>query len=72
MKIQILWLSVSAVTLSWCGAAAAQTVAGASSSGELAEVVVTAERRHTDLQQTPISATVIVRRRPRQLGRLHH
>ena len=59
MKIQMLWMSVSAVTLSWCGVAAAQTVTAAASSGDLAEVVVTAERRHTDLQQTPISATVL-------------
>lgn len=59
MKIQALWMSVSAVTLGWCGVAAAQTVTTGPSSGELAEVVVTAERRHTDLQQTPISATVL-------------
>ena len=63
MKIQVLWLSVSAgLWLGWCGAAAAQTVssAPAASSGDtLGEVVVTAERRHTDLQNTPISATVL-------------
>ncbi len=59
MKIQALWMSVSAVTLGWCGVAAAQTVTTGASSGELAEVIVTAERRHTDLQQTPISATVL-------------
>jgi iron complex outermembrane recepter protein len=60
MKIQVLWMSVSAVTLSWCGIAAAQTVTSSTaSSGELVEVVVTAERRHTDLQQTPIAATVL-------------
>jgi iron complex outermembrane recepter protein len=62
MKIQDLCLSASAVILSWCGTAGAQTVTSATavSSGEsLTEVVVTAERRHTDLQNTPISATVI-------------
>ena len=64
MKIQELGLTVFGV-LSWCGTAAAQTVASApdssSNSGAfvLQEVVVTAERRHTDLQQTPISATVL-------------
>ena len=61
MKIQELGMSVCAI-LGWCGTAAAQTVttAPAVSSGDaLTEVVVTAERRHTDLQNTPISATVI-------------
>ena len=57
MKIQELWLSVSAVALGWCSTAVAQTVTSGSS--DIAEVVVTAERRHTDLQTTPISATVI-------------
>ena len=62
MKIQILWLSVSAVALGWCGTAAAQTATSSSSAGasdQISEVVVTAERRHTDLQTTPISATVL-------------
>jgi iron complex outermembrane recepter protein len=62
MKIQDLWLSLSALAFGWSATAAAQTVAsspGASSSDTLAEVVVTAERRHTDLQNTPIAATVI-------------
>ena len=57
MKIQELWLSVSAAALGWCSTAVAQTVTSGSS--DIAEVVVTAERRHTDLQTTPISATVI-------------
>src|SRR6202161_3526064 len=57
MKIPELWLSVSAVALGWCSTAVAQTVTSGSS--DIAEVVVTAERRHTDLQTTPISATVI-------------
>jgi iron complex outermembrane recepter protein len=63
MKIHVLWLSVSAgLWLGWCGGAAAQTVASApdaGSGGSMTEVVVTAERRHTDLQTTPISATVL-------------
>jgi iron complex outermembrane recepter protein len=63
MKIRNLGLTVFAGSLGWCGTAAAQTVASASDSGSTAvvlqEVVVTAERRHTDLQQTPISATVL-------------
>ena len=62
MKIQGLWLSVTVVSLGCCGASLAQTAASgpqASSGDALAEVVVTAERRHTDLQTTPISATVL-------------
>jgi iron complex outermembrane recepter protein len=63
MKIRVLGLSVFAGSLGVCGTAAAQTVASAADnvSGPvvLQEVVVTAERRHTDLQQTPISATVL-------------
>jgi iron complex outermembrane recepter protein len=63
MKNQVLWLSVSAgLWLGWCGIAGAQTVAStsAANSGDtVPEVVVTAERRHTDLQNTPISATVL-------------
>jgi iron complex outermembrane receptor protein len=63
MKIEMLWLSVSAMALSCCGEAVAQTAtsAAADSSREpaLTEVVVTAERRHTDLQNTPLSATVL-------------
>jgi iron complex outermembrane recepter protein len=60
MKIQQLWLSISAAAFSCCGAAVAQSVTSApASSDTIAEVVVTAERRHTDLQTTPISATVL-------------
>ena len=61
MKFQEFCLSVSTLTLGWCCTAVAQTATPTSSgtSGDLAEVVVTAERRHTDLQTTPISATVI-------------
>src|SRR5277367_3956239 len=62
MRIRELWLSVSAVSLSWSAIAAAQTATSGpdvGSGGTMTEVIVTAERRHTDLQQTPISATVI-------------
>ncbi|MGO9949963.1 MAG: TonB-dependent receptor [Steroidobacteraceae bacterium] len=63
MTIKEFCLISSVLSLSWCGTAAAQTAVsgpGVGSSGEpLTEVVVTAERRHTDLQTTPISATVI-------------
>jgi iron complex outermembrane recepter protein len=60
MKIQELGMSVCAILI--CGTAAAQTVTSApavSAGDALTELVVTAERRHTDLQNTPISATVI-------------
>jgi iron complex outermembrane receptor protein len=58
MKIHALWLSASVLTLGWSGLAAAQTSPGqeAEDSGE---IVVTAERRSTNLQTTPIAATVL-------------
>ena len=63
MKIRALGMSMCGVMAGWCGAAVAQTTTTAPdiSSGDstLGEVVVTAERRHTDLQQTPIAATVL-------------
>jgi len=62
MKIQALGLGVSAVIVGWSGGAIAQTASSTtdvSAPDTLGEVVVTAERRHTDLQQTPIAATVI-------------
>ena len=63
MKIHTLWLSVSALTLISCGAAVAQTASSSAkddaASGKVQEVVVTAERRTSNLQTTPISATVI-------------
>ena len=60
MKIQEFWLSTSAVTLTCCGIATAQTTTtpDSSSGTTLQEVVVTAERRQTDLQKTAVSATV--------------
>ena len=57
MKINALWLSASVLTLGWTGAAGAQTQAEPSASEE--EIVVTAERRASNLQQTPIAATVL-------------
>ncbi len=63
MKTHHLWLTASMLTLAWCGAAQAQaTVPGPidnSSSTPAQEVVVTAERRSTNLQNTPIAATVL-------------
>jgi iron complex outermembrane recepter protein len=62
MKIQVLWLGVSVATLGWCGSATGQTASSQVKDGStetLQEVVVTAERRHTDLQNTPIAATVL-------------
>ncbi len=63
MKIQALLLSASVMTLGWCGTAAAQTPApppaAAAETQELDELVITAERRSSNLQTTPISATVM-------------
>jgi iron complex outermembrane receptor protein len=59
MKIQEFWLGVSAFTLSGWGIAVAQTTSAPAPQDQLSELVVTAERRHTDLQNTPISATVL-------------
>jgi iron complex outermembrane receptor protein len=59
-----LWITTSAAVLLWCGAAHSQEAAQpATVSGEqsttLGEVVVTAERRTTNLQTTPIAAAVL-------------
>jgi iron complex outermembrane receptor protein len=68
MRIRALCLSASALALAWCGAASAQTASTAAQagsptakagSGTVQEVVVTAERRTTALQKTPIAATVL-------------
>jgi iron complex outermembrane recepter protein len=62
MKIRAFGLGVLGIMGGWCGAAEAQTAApaaNADSGATLGEVVVTAERRRTDLQQTPIAATVL-------------
>jgi iron complex outermembrane receptor protein len=69
MRIRKYWLGASLFTLGWCGQSDAQSISSttpqASSTGTstpvvtLEEVVVTAERRHSDAQHTPISATVL-------------
>src|SRR5690606_35742671 len=56
-----LWITTSAVALLWCGMAQAQAQDAAATEDQatsLGEVVVTAERRTTNLQQTPIAASV--------------
>jgi iron complex outermembrane recepter protein len=72
MKIRMLWLGGSVVaTLAWCGSAVAETASTATASSPedtLTEVVVTAERRHTDLQFTPIAATVLTGKDLSSLG----
>jgi len=61
MKIHALLLGASALTLGWCAGAGAQTTpAEAESDNTLPDViVVTAERRATNLQTTPIAASVL-------------
>ena len=68
MRNHALWVSASVVVCAWAGLAQAQTVTsppprnGATSANEstgVAELVVTAERRTTALQKTPIAATVL-------------
>lgn len=63
MKNHALWLSASILTLSWCGAAAAQdtptTPPESSQATEVEGVVITAERRPENLMTTPIAATVL-------------
>jgi iron complex outermembrane recepter protein len=58
-KFQVLILAISLV---WCAIAQAQQAspgAGSDASAGLTEIVVTAERRSTNLQQTAIAATVL-------------
>jgi iron complex outermembrane receptor protein len=61
MKIHALWLCASVATLGWHASAGAQaTATGARPDGSrVQEVVVTAERRTTNLQKTAIAATVL-------------
>jgi iron complex outermembrane receptor protein len=56
-----LWLYTSAMALAWCGVANAQTATTNASKDSTAvkEVVITAERRTTNLQKTAIAATVL-------------
>ena len=65
VKMHGLWLGASVLALAWSGVAAAQTTStppaqgasGSESGSTLREVVVTAERRTQNLQQTAIAAT---------------
>ena len=63
MKIREYWLGAALLSVVWCGTSAGQAVssktADAGATPVLAEVVVTAERRATDPQITPISATIL-------------
>jgi len=59
MKTHAMWLGASALALSWGGVAAAQTSNGSAANGEADVIVVTAERRETRLDRTPIAATVL-------------
>lgn len=63
MKIHAIWLSASVLTLGWCGVAQAQAPttppAEADASDERDVVTITAERRETNLQTTPIAASVL-------------
>lgn len=58
MKNHAWWLSASVLALCWSGTAGAQTAAAPEAENS-EEVVVTAERRATNLQRTPIAATVL-------------
>ena len=67
MRFRKYWLGAGFLTLGWCGTAAAQSVSSTpegptgTSAGvvNLQEVVVTAERRRTDAQHSPVAATVL-------------
>ena len=62
MKLHALWLSASVLAFGGCGVAVADTASSssvASAATSLPEVVVTAERRTTNLQKTAIAATVL-------------
>jgi len=55
-----LWITTSAVALLWCGAAQAQQAeAQDEQATTLGDVVVTAERRTSNLQTTAVAATVL-------------
>lgn len=55
---KVLWLGASALALVWSGSAAAQTTQTTDDT-TVDTLVVTAERRETRLDQTPIAATVL-------------
>src|SRR5580698_9857864 len=65
MKIHALWLSASVLALAGGGGAVADTAASSSdtsSATKVPEVVVTADRRTTNLQKTAIAATVLTQK----------
>ena len=63
MKTQALWSGASVLALMWCGVSSAQTSSPSpkdeAGGTAVQEVVVTAERRATNLQETPIAASVL-------------
>src|SRR5678815_2606423 len=61
MKAIALWVSASALALTWTGAAAAQDQPAADNASAQDDdtIVVTAERRNENLMTTPVSASVI-------------
>ena len=61
MKFHALWLSASVLAFAGSGVAVADTAAASSDTSaatSVPEVVVTADRRTTNLQKTAIAATV--------------
>ena len=72
MRIHALWLGASVLALGVCGAASAQTTsappADKPAAGGVQDVVVTAERRATNLQKTSIAATVLTGRDLTKMG----
>ena len=73
MKFHTLWLGASVLALGVCGVASAQTASAPpadkpAASGGVGEVVVTAERRATNLQKTSIAATVLTGRDLTKMG----
>ena len=59
MKTHALWMGVSALALSLAGAAHAQSTPAENDATEVQELVVTGERRATNLQTTAIAANVL-------------
>ena len=63
MRFHALWLGASALALGFGSVACAQTAsappADKPAAGGVAEVVVTAERRATDIQRTPLALTAV-------------
>jgi iron complex outermembrane receptor protein len=59
MNKKMLTAALAVVQLATAGPAIAQSPVEGQGSDELGEIVITAERRRTDLQKTPIAATVM-------------